>query len=55
MGWGFPWLSSHGSDFNFDYHVSFTDAELKAKRSPNTTTGSKPCGDRRGARASACS
>ena len=24
MGWGFPWVSSHGSDFNFDYHVSFT-------------------------------
>ena len=28
MGWRFPWVSSHGSDFNFDYHVSFTDAEL---------------------------
>src|SRR5262249_38620177 len=25
MGWGFPWLSSLGSDFNFDYRVSFTD------------------------------
>ena len=23
MGWGFPWLSSLGSDFNLDYHVSF--------------------------------
>jgi len=23
MGWSFPWYSSHGSDFNFDYHVSF--------------------------------
>src|SRR6185312_5249996 len=32
MGWGFPWLSSHRSDFNFDYHVSFTDEELKAKK-----------------------
>jgi predicted dithiol-disulfide oxidoreductase (DUF899 family) len=31
MGWGFPWLSSHGSDFNFDYRVSFTDEELKAQ------------------------
>ena len=27
MGWSFPWLSSLGSDFNFDYRVSFTDAE----------------------------
>ena len=25
MGWGFPWLSSLGSDFNFDYRVSFPD------------------------------
>lgn len=24
MGWDFKWVSSHGSDFNFDYHVSFT-------------------------------
>jgi predicted dithiol-disulfide oxidoreductase (DUF899 family) len=24
MGWSFTWLSSHDSDFNFDYHVSFT-------------------------------
>ena len=24
MGWHFPWVSSYGSDFNFDYHVSFT-------------------------------
>ena len=28
MGWSFPWVSSHGGDFNFDYHVSFTPAEL---------------------------
>ena len=32
MGWGFPWLSSLGSDFNFDYRVSFTDEELKAEK-----------------------
>ena len=23
MGWKFQWVSSFGSDFNFDYHVSF--------------------------------
>ena len=28
MGWKFPWVSSFGSDFNFDYHVSFTKDEL---------------------------
>jgi predicted dithiol-disulfide oxidoreductase (DUF899 family) len=31
MGWTFEWLSSHDSDFNFDYHVSFTPEELAAK------------------------
>ncbi|MHB0952852.1 MAG: DUF899 domain-containing protein [Allorhizobium sp.] len=30
MGWRFPWVSSFGSDFNFDYHVSFTREELAA-------------------------
>lgn len=25
MGWHFKWVSSFGSDFNYDYHVSFTD------------------------------
>jgi predicted dithiol-disulfide oxidoreductase (DUF899 family) len=29
MGWSFPWFSSLGSDFNFDYHVSFTADELQ--------------------------
>jgi predicted dithiol-disulfide oxidoreductase (DUF899 family) len=24
MGWKFPWASSEGSDFNYDFHVSFT-------------------------------
>jgi predicted dithiol-disulfide oxidoreductase (DUF899 family) len=27
MGWGFPWVSSCGTDFNRDYHVSFTPEE----------------------------
>jgi predicted dithiol-disulfide oxidoreductase (DUF899 family) len=29
MGWRFKWLSSYGNDFNFDYHVSFTEEEEK--------------------------
>jgi len=28
MGWQFDWVSSHGSDFNFDFAVSFTPEEL---------------------------
>lgn len=27
MGWHFPWVSSHGSDFNRDFNVSFTPQE----------------------------
>jgi len=27
MGWRFHWVSSYGSDFNYDYHVSFTPEE----------------------------
>jgi predicted dithiol-disulfide oxidoreductase (DUF899 family) len=30
MGWRFRWVSSFGSDFNFDYHVSFTPEEMAA-------------------------
>ncbi len=29
MGWTFPWYSSAGSDFNYDYGVSFTPDEVK--------------------------
>jgi predicted dithiol-disulfide oxidoreductase (DUF899 family) len=29
MDWRFKWLSSHGNDFNFDYHVSFTKEDEK--------------------------
>src|SRR5262249_44317699 len=32
MGWTFRWLSSHGSRFNRDFHVSFTPEELQASR-----------------------
>jgi predicted dithiol-disulfide oxidoreductase (DUF899 family) len=28
MGWDFKWISSYDTDFNFDYHVSFTQEEL---------------------------
>jgi predicted dithiol-disulfide oxidoreductase (DUF899 family) len=32
MGWRFPWVSSYGSDFNYDYHVSFTPEDLAKER-----------------------
>jgi predicted dithiol-disulfide oxidoreductase (DUF899 family) len=28
MGWRFPWVSSYSTDFNFDYHVSFTKEQM---------------------------
>jgi predicted dithiol-disulfide oxidoreductase (DUF899 family) len=28
MGWSFPWASSYGSDFNFDYHASFSPEQI---------------------------
>jgi predicted dithiol-disulfide oxidoreductase (DUF899 family) len=30
MGWRFKWVSSYGSDFNYDHHVSFTKDDLAA-------------------------
>jgi predicted dithiol-disulfide oxidoreductase (DUF899 family) len=32
MGWTFKWLSSGGTDFNFDFRVSFTPEEMKANK-----------------------
>ena len=31
MGWGFPWVSSFDSDFNFDFDVSFTKKAVADK------------------------
>jgi predicted dithiol-disulfide oxidoreductase (DUF899 family) len=28
MGWKFKWVSSYNTDFNYDYHISFTSKEL---------------------------
>jgi predicted dithiol-disulfide oxidoreductase (DUF899 family) len=32
MGWTFPWVSSQGGDFNFDFGVSFTPEDIAAGR-----------------------
>jgi predicted dithiol-disulfide oxidoreductase (DUF899 family) len=29
MGWTFPWASSRGGDFNFDFNVSFTEEQQR--------------------------
>jgi predicted dithiol-disulfide oxidoreductase (DUF899 family) len=30
MGWTFPWASSFGSDFNYDFQVTFTEEQQKS-------------------------
>lgn len=30
MGWKFDWVSSYGTDFNHDFHVTFTPEEMAA-------------------------
>ena len=32
MGWSFRWYSSEKSDFNYDFHVTFTKEEMAAKK-----------------------
>jgi predicted dithiol-disulfide oxidoreductase (DUF899 family) len=50
MGWRFKWLSSFGSDFNFDFHVSFTPEELKKKKALYNFVPQDPgVGEREGA------
>ncbi|WP_049622631.1 DUF899 domain-containing protein [Frateuria defendens] len=29
MGWRFPWASSHGGEFNYDFNVAFTEAQQR--------------------------
>jgi predicted dithiol-disulfide oxidoreductase (DUF899 family) len=42
MGWKFKWVSSHGNDFNHDFHVSFTKEELANGAEYNYSTGKIP-------------
>ena len=49
MGWSFKWVSSLGTDFNFDYHVSFTpDESAKKKAFYNFTVQDPGVSDREG-------
>jgi predicted dithiol-disulfide oxidoreductase (DUF899 family) len=41
MGWQFKWVSSHGTDFNYDFGVSFTPEEV-AKGEDNYNFSNRP-------------
>jgi predicted dithiol-disulfide oxidoreductase (DUF899 family) len=30
MGWNFPWVSSFGSDFNYDFHATYTEEQQQS-------------------------
>ena len=42
MGWKFKWVSSYGSDFNHDFHVSFTKGEMAGEVDYNYAKGKFP-------------
>ncbi len=42
MSWHFPWASSNASDFNFDFHVSFTPEEIAAGKATYNFGDFKP-------------
>ncbi|SDR35775.1 Predicted dithiol-disulfide oxidoreductase, DUF899 family [Rhizobiales bacterium GAS191] len=47
MGWSFKWVSSHDTDFNFDYNVSFTAEELNGKNAFYNYTMQDPMANER--------
>jgi predicted dithiol-disulfide oxidoreductase (DUF899 family) len=50
MGWRFPWVSSFGSDFNYDFHASFAPEQKKdGKVDYNYTTQPFPSDEAPGA------
>jgi predicted dithiol-disulfide oxidoreductase (DUF899 family) len=42
MGWSFPWVSSAGSDFNFDFDVSRTEEQTREGIRPMVEAGIPP-------------
>ena len=44
MGWNFKWVSASETDFNFDYHVSFTPEEVVKKQAFYNFTVQDPHG-----------
>ena len=45
MGWSFPWASSAGNDFNFDFNISFTPEQQRD--GPRGSTGTSKDNDRK--------
>ncbi len=45
MGWSFPWASSHGSEFNYDFNVSFTVEQREAGTAEYNFRPTSPRGD----------
>ena len=43
-GWTFPWYSSYGSDFNYDFHVTLDEAVARSSTTTATATSSSPTG-----------
>jgi predicted dithiol-disulfide oxidoreductase (DUF899 family) len=48
MGWTFPWLSSNGTDFNYDFGVSFPPDEQERDGAYNYGTQAPRGGEREG-------
>ncbi len=48
MGWRFPWVSSLGSDFNYDFGVAFTDEQQASGAEYNFRHVDKPEPQREG-------
>ena len=45
MGWKFRWVSSHGTDFNRDFHVTFTPEEIASGTADYNFGGSTKGGE----------
>ena len=45
MGWTFPWASSLGNDFNFDFNVSFTEEQQRQGGNYRHSAWQLPDGD----------
>jgi predicted dithiol-disulfide oxidoreductase (DUF899 family) len=61
MGWTFPWASSHGGDFNFDFNTSFTEEQQREGaiaynygRGENPLDPTTPVPERAAAHAASC-
>ena len=46
MGWTFPWYSSYGSDFNYDFHVTLDEAVAPVEYNYRDRAELAPAGSR---------